>query len=273
MLRLPSTRTAIALAGLSFGFGSAPALAVELNGSRILPATAPAAATQVAMLPALPPPPVPRLFAITPERQALLNTIRYAEGTWKNGERVGYQVMFGGSLMPSLDRHPNRVNYSSRYASDAAGAYQFMSFTWNMIVQKLGFRDFQPEAQDQGALFLVQRRGALDLADRGEFTPELAARLAPEWASFPTLRGHSFYGQPVKRFADLRRFYEENLALLRQGNDPQNWETVAIQLVPPAAPACTDNSLACRLQGIGPNPRAVSTAPAVMIRSTTIQAN
>ena len=66
-------------------------------------------------------------YVITPERRAMLNTIRFAEGTWKGGLDVGYRVMFGGGLMPSLDRHPNRVIYSSRYASAAAGAYQFLS--------------------------------------------------------------------------------------------------------------------------------------------------
>ena len=35
-------------------------------------------------------------------------------------------------------------------------------------------------------------------------TRQLAALLAPEWASFPTLRGVSYYGQPVKRFDRLR---------------------------------------------------------------------
>ncbi|MFM8660842.1 MAG: hypothetical protein ACKOCI_05775, partial [Cyanobium sp.] len=48
------------------------------------------------------PPPAPRVFAITPERRALLNTIRYAEGTWANGQDVGYRIMFGGSLIDSL---------------------------------------------------------------------------------------------------------------------------------------------------------------------------
>ena len=32
----------------------------------------------------------------------MLNTIRFAEGTWKGGLDVGYRVMFGGGLMPSL---------------------------------------------------------------------------------------------------------------------------------------------------------------------------
>lgn len=197
------------------------------------------------MLPPLPE--APRFFAITPERKALLNTIRYAEGTWKQGLPVGYRVMFGGSYMSSLDRHPNRVNYTSGYASAAAGAYQFMPFTWNLVVQRLGLNDFQPPSQDQGAMFLIQRRGALPLADRGELSPELAAKLAPEWASFPTLAGNSYYGQPVKRYDELRRFYEDNLAQLRM-NGVEQWESVVIRQV---APRCNDNSLSCRLDSIG----------------------
>ncbi|QEY33376.1 endolysin [Synechococcus sp. RSCCF101] len=155
-------------------------------------------------------------YIITPERRALLNTIRFAEGTWLNGDDLGYKVMFGGSLMPSLERHPDRVMRTPGYASAAAGAYQFMPFTWNMVQRKLGFRRFGPIEQDQGALFLVQRRKALGLADRGQMSPTLAAKLAPEWASFPTLSGHSFYGQPVKRFADLRRFYNYSLTEVRE---------------------------------------------------------
>ena len=38
------------------------------------------------------------LYVITPERRALLNTIRFAEGTWKGGADVGYRVMFSGGL-------------------------------------------------------------------------------------------------------------------------------------------------------------------------------
>ena len=34
-------------------------------------------------------------YAITPERRALLNTIRFAEGTWKNGRDLGYRILYG----------------------------------------------------------------------------------------------------------------------------------------------------------------------------------
>ena len=118
--------------------------------------------------------------------------------------------------------------------------------TWDMVSRSLGLVGFHPENQDQGALYLIQRRGALSLADRGELTPELAARLAPEWASFPTLAGLSYYGQPVKRFDELRSFYEQNLSQLRN-EQPQSWERVAIR---EEAPACNDGSLSCQLQTV-----------------------
>lgn len=208
-----------------------------------LPPNAQAATGPVAML--TPPPSAPRIFAITPERRALLNTIRYAEGTWANGDDIGYRILFGGSVFASLDRHPDRVIRSSGYASAAAGAYQFMPPTWNMVTRALGLSDFNPDAQDQGALFLIQRRGALTMADQGQLTPQLAALLAPEWASFPTLRGSSYYGQPVRSYQALRNFYQRNLAELRQGN--QSWEPVAVRQV---APACNDDTLECKLNAV-----------------------
>jgi lysozyme len=196
------------------------------------------------------------VFAITPERRALLNTIRYAEGTWANGQDVGYRIMFGGSLIESFDRHPNRVNRTPGYASAAAGAYQFMPPTWAMVSRSLGFplqgpNAFGPEVQDQAAIYLVQRRGALHLADQGQFSSELAHRLAPEWASFPTFAGRSFYGQPVKRYDELRRFYEWNLSNLRA---QQSQMLVAIQPPQPPAPPKAEcvpaGSLRCQLEAL-----------------------
>jgi muramidase (phage lysozyme) len=222
---LQRSRAVVFAAGLGLSFAT-PALAAETF--TVWTGVPPSSIRQVATLPQLPP--APRFFAITPERRAMLNTIRYAEGTWVNGDASGYRMLFGGSYVGSLDRHPDRVMYSPRYASAAAGAYQFMPFTWSMVSRSLGLRDFEPDSQDQGALYLIQRRGGLHLVDRGELTPELAARLSPEWASFPTLAGHSYYGQPVKRFDDLRRFYQDNLSQLRQGGQPR-WEEVPIRQI------------------------------------------
>jgi muramidase (phage lysozyme) len=191
-------------------------------------------------------PRMPRVFAITPERRALLNTIRYAEGTWKEGADIGYRVMFGGSLMKTLERHPDRVNYTSGYASAAAGAYQFMPATWRIAVRALDLVGFGPHAQDQAALYLIQKRGAMNLADGGVLTPQLAAKLAPEWASFPTMRGYSYYGQPVVKYGRLKRFYEANLQRLRQFHPP-----VALieepQVIDQGPEPCNDDSLECML--------------------------
>jgi len=243
---LQRSRAVLLAAGLGLSFAT-PALAEPASSWRL---SVPVPAQQLAMLPPLPP--APRVFALTPERRAMLNTIRYAEGTWVNGDPSGYRMLFGGSYTPSLDRHPDRVMYSRRYASAAAGAYQFMPFTWGMVSRNLALPDFQPQSQDQGALYLIQRRGGLALVDRGEMTPELAARLAPEWASFPTMRGTSYYGQPVKGFDDLRRFYEDNLAQLRRGGDA-TWESVTIRDV---SRRCDQRDLDCRL-------RLASASPAV----------
>ena len=240
---------ALAVGAPGLAWASEPVnAAAPLDGEALqLPSPANEASTapeqRVAFSSVLLPPPAPRLYAITPERRALLNTIRYAEGTWADGDDIGYRIMFGGGLMPDLERHPDRVIRRSRYASAAAGAYQFMPFTWRMVSQALGLERFGPQVQDQAAIFLIQRRGALALADQGQFTPYLAHRLAPEWASFPTLAGRSFYGQPVKRFHDLRRFYEQNLAQLRAA-------MAAPVAAEPALPACEASDLRCRLEAL-----------------------
>lgn len=256
-LQCPSLALAVAAAALISPLANAGAASASEASSSWTLKVGSRQSPQLSYLSPLPAP--PRVFAMTPERRALLNTIRYAEGTWKNGHEVGYRVMFGGRLFHSFDRHPDRVNYTPGYASAAAGAYQFMPFTWNMVSRSLGLVGFHPENQDQGALYLIQRRGALQLADRGELTPELAARLAPEWASFPTLAGRSFYGQPVKRHAELRAFYERNLAELRNGGtDNVAWERVPVRQVnsvQPTAnrdvrPTCKGGSLSCQLESV-----------------------
>ena len=155
-------------------------------------------------------------YQITAERRALLNTIRYAEGTWKDGHDLGYQILYGGGQFADLSRHPDRV-VVRRYASAAAGAYQFLPATWKQVASELKLVSFEPQHQDQAALRLIERRGALDEVDRNGLTKTAMHRLAPEWASFPTHRGTSAYGQPVKSHAELAKFYSENLRQIRVG--------------------------------------------------------
>ena len=151
-------------------------------------------------------------YAITPQRRALLNTIRYAEGTWKQG-KAGYRTLYGGGRFQSLERHPEIV-VVKRYTSAAAGAYQFLPTTWSEAASKLQLASFDPESQDQAALYLVDRRGVLEQIDQQGLTREAIAVLAREWASFPNLAGRSAYGQPVKRADELQSFYSNNLKAL-----------------------------------------------------------
>jgi len=145
-------------------------------------------------------------YRITPERRALLNTIRYAEGTWIGGSPEGYRMLFGGGRIDRLDRHPEIVVQLS-YTSAAAGAYQFLPDTWKEAARKLGLNDFGPASQDQAALYLMHKRGALQTFDRLGLNSEVLNRLSREWASLPASHGGSFYGQPVKDAGELRDFY------------------------------------------------------------------
>ncbi len=149
-------------------------------------------------------------YRLTPERRALLSTIRFAEGTWLGGSREGYRVLYGGGRFDDLRRHPE-VEVRRRYVSAAAGAYQFLPQTWRAAARDLGLPDFGPASQDQAALHLVEKRGALAHFDREGLTAQVLARLAPEWASLPTLAGHSAYGQPVRSTAELQGFFRREL--------------------------------------------------------------
>ncbi len=173
--------------------------------------------------------PARHLDNITNGMEALLRTIRFAEGTWRGGTEAGYQVIYGGRLIseviPGSDpfsKHPETVMRvkQSVLNSEAAGAYQFMGATWNRVAGWLGITDFSPRRQDQVALWLVRNR----LSDaeeaninRGLLTREALHQLAPEWASLPNRWGasHYGYGQTVKSWNQLKDFYDQQLELLR----------------------------------------------------------
>ena len=142
---------------------------------------------------------------ISPQAAALLKVIRYAEGT--TGPK-GYSTMFGGGQFDPSKGHPNQVVRSGGYASAAAGAYQFMPDTWKGVSGKLGLKDFSPASQDQGALQLIRQRG---VNPDQPLTPQILNKLAPEWASLPTSKGTSYYGQPVKSVKELLNIYQTGL--------------------------------------------------------------
>ena len=129
--------------------------------------------------------------------------IMHAEGTSKNTNP--YNVMFGGGTFDNTKPgHPDTVVDGGRYSSAAAGAYQFMPKTWNAI---MGNVPMTKENQDIAATRLAAGRG-VDIRT-APFTRENVAKLAPEWASFPTLSGSSYYGQPVKAYGTLKAIFNK----------------------------------------------------------------
>ena len=123
------------------------------------------------------------------------NVIKAGEGTL--GDK-GYTTMFTGAQFSDFSKHPELLQRSGDLASDAAGAYQFLSTTYNPAAKALGITDFTPESQEKVGKYLAQRRGlAVDtvFTDKASFLKELD-KIAPEWASMPTLStGTSYYGQ------------------------------------------------------------------------------
>ena len=153
----------------------------------------------------------PIRYAYNPNRAALLDTIRHAEGTLDRGD-AGYGLTFGYQTFDPSKGHPRRVVRSGGYASDAAGAFQFLSTTWDETNSQMGGNlRFDPEGQRQAALHRADWRlrnaglGGLPYIDKHGLTPQAAKALGKEWASFPG----SPYGQPTKGLGDIQRVYGE----------------------------------------------------------------
>lgn len=162
----------------------------------------------------------------TPEQQALLKSISFAEGTTKS-----YGTIFGGKNVPELEKGEltvkevydmmnsgtlkgRNVGYSP--GSRATGRYQFMPDTLSDIVKSGDIKwgeKFTPEAQDRAILSRMSNfRGVTpELLKKEGLSANVSNKLAPEFASFPTTSGSSFYGQPVKKLKDLQNVYGQNL--------------------------------------------------------------
>ena len=140
--------------------------------------------------------------------------IRFAEGT--SGDR-GYNTQFTGRQFDDLSRHPRQLNSSNGYTSDAAGAYQFLSTTWDRAKNALNLPDFSASSQEKAGRYLTEQRGVNPdavIQTKEEFKAAMD-KLAPEWASLPYSgvspqgygRGSSYYGQGGKKLDELWAVY------------------------------------------------------------------
>jgi muramidase (phage lysozyme) len=166
--------------------------------------------------------------------RAFLHTIRVGEGT---ADPMGYRRHFGGSHFDTYADHPRRIITAglgaNRYDSSAAGAYQFLTKTWTECAAALGLADFSPRNQDVAALFLIDRRRALDDVIAGRFE-DAVKKCAREWASLPG----SPYGQPTKTMAQALATYMQAGGGLESVKDTPYEPTpqLAANLAQPEAP-------------------------------------
>jgi len=143
-----------------------------------------------------------------PNVQAFLALIRKTEG-------AGYTTLFGGGTVESLDDHPRiavtKTLGGKPITSTAAGAYQFLSRTWDECAKALDLPDFSPPSQDSAAVYLLDRRKALPAILEGDWTTAIE-RCNREWASLPG----SPYGQPTKSLDYCLKFLKD----LQEGGAP-----------------------------------------------------
>lgn len=165
--------------------------------------------------------------------RAFLWALRYGEGT--QGEN-GFRTMFGGGTFDGFADHPRKVITRTvkgkSYSSTAAGAWQFLTRTWDGLVGQYGFEDFSPAMQELAAIALIRGRGALEdvLSGRVE---DAVRKCGREWASLPG----SPYGQPVVTMAEFMREYAEGLAQSSPTPPPPPPPTEPVS--PPPSPLTT----------------------------------
>jgi murein DD-endopeptidase MepM/ murein hydrolase activator NlpD len=160
----------------------------------------------------------------TKEERALLDALAFAEGT-----ESSYGTMFGSTINKDLESGKLTVkqviDLGDEHArknrqSGATGRYQFMPPTLEMLVNLgvLKMDDkFTPQMQDKAALALVKRRGVTaDMLAKEGLSAKVSNMLAPEWASFPTYSGASYWGQPVKNLKSLQNVYKQSLGTTSQ---------------------------------------------------------
>jgi murein DD-endopeptidase MepM/ murein hydrolase activator NlpD len=150
----------------------------------------------------------------SPEQRAMLDAIAFAEGT-RDQPNGGYKTLFGFEQFDDYSRHPDRVVRKGRYASAAAGRYQFMPGTFNRLAKKLGLKDFSPKSQDLAALELAKELGITpEVLRREGMSQKVSALLGRQWASFP---GKSIgLDQPTKKLKDVQKAYNISLGSPQQ---------------------------------------------------------
>ena len=142
-----------------------------------------------------------RAALANPNVQAFLRVIRAGE---TNQTPDAYRMLFGGGYFSSFADHPRQLISAADLTSSAAGAYQFLSKTWDGLLRKYNFPDFSPDCQDEAAVALIHGRKALNALIDGDLSAVLD-RCSWEWASLPPSR----YGQPIMDAGKVYALYAQ----------------------------------------------------------------
>jgi muramidase (phage lysozyme) len=168
--------------------------------------------------------------------RAFLAVIRACEGTVGD---EGYRALFGwrpgnGKVFDSFADHPRkRIPYGDTYTT-AAGAYQMLASTYDDAKAHTGVADFSPESQDRCAVYLIQRRGALDDVNAGRLRAAIS-KTNREWASLPG----SPYGQPVRSLDFCERTFATHGGTQIDGNTTYKPEPTSVPLTVQPVPIGT----------------------------------
>lgn len=114
--------------------------------------------------------------------KAFLMLIRSGESSTGN---EAYRMIVGGGAISDYADHPRIYKQINGHRTSAAGAYQITATTWDDLRRAgLLLRDFSPACQDQAAVALIRRRGALADVIAGRFGRAIA-KCRAEWTSLP----------------------------------------------------------------------------------------
>jgi muramidase (phage lysozyme) len=134
--------------------------------------------------------------------RAFLDMIAHAEGTIGLGDD-GYNVIVGGALFADYADHPRKViEVQPGLKSTAAGRYQFLSRTWDDLVEQCRLQNFGPLSQDRAAIRMFRWAGALDEIKAGKVS-DAVALCRKLWASLP----NAGYGQREVNLEKLTAVY------------------------------------------------------------------
>ena len=169
--------------------------------------------------------------------KAIMRTVAQAEGAWWPGraEEATYKTLFGGGLFDSYADHPDKVicvpgrcgKDDGICCSSAAGAYQFMPYTWYPLRSRYSQwyegDKFSPANQDLGFLRLYAEIGSLWRLEKGitvlhqkvdvkpNFFRDSVSHSANCWCSLPGQNRGACAGQPQRSWDEVEDWFYTQL--------------------------------------------------------------